>query len=80
MIYKTDIEIAQQTKAKPIPEIAKTAGISEKYLEQYGRDKAKVDLSLLSDLADQPDGKLVLVTAITPTHYDRTGRRIKKTR
>ena len=51
---------------KPIFEIAKTAGIDEKYIEQYGRYKAKVDLSLLDEVK-RPDGKLVLVTAITPT-------------
>ena len=64
--YKTDIEIAQECKMKPIFEIAKTAGIDEKYIEQYGRYKAKVDLSLLDEVK-RPDGKLVLVTAITPT-------------
>ena len=51
---------------KPIFEIAKVAGIDEKYIEQYGRYKAKVDLSLLDEVK-RPDGKLVLVTAITPT-------------
>ena len=64
--YKTDIEIAQECKMRPIFEIAKTAGIDEKYIEQYGRYKAKVDLSLLDEVK-RPDGKLVLVTAITPT-------------
>ena len=51
---------------KPITEIAKTAGIDDKYLEQYGKYKAKIDLSLLND-SDKKDGKLILVTAITPT-------------
>lgn len=64
--YKSDIEIAQECKMKPIFEIAQTAGIDEKYIEQYGRYKAKVDLSLLDEVK-RPDGKLVLVTAITPT-------------
>ena len=64
--YKSDIEIAQECQMKPIFEIAKTAGIDEKYIEQYGRYKAKVDLSLLDEVK-RPDGKLVLVTAITPT-------------
>lgn len=64
--YKTDIEIAQECEMKPIFEIAKTAGVDEKYIEQYGRYKAKVDLSLLDEVK-RPDGKLVLVTAITPT-------------
>ncbi len=63
---KTDIEIAQSVEMKPITEIAKTAGIDDKYLEQYGKYKAKVDLSLLND-SDKKDGKLILVTAITPT-------------
>ena len=63
---KTDIEIAQSVEMKPITEIAKSAGIDDKYLEQYGKYKAKVDLSLLND-SDRKDGKLILVTAITPT-------------
>ncbi len=62
----TDIEIAQSVQMKPITEIATAAGIDGKYLEQYGNYKAKVDLSLLKD-SDKKDGKLVLVTAITPT-------------
>ncbi len=63
---KTDIEIAQSVEMKPITEIAKTAGIDDKYLEQYGKYKAKVDLSLLNE-DTKKDGKLILVTAITPT-------------
>ena len=51
---------------KHITEIAKTAGIDEKYIEQYGRYKAKIDLSVLSD-STKKNGKLILVTAITPT-------------
>ncbi len=66
MAYLSDIEIARQCKMKPIGEIAKTAGVEEKYLEPYGKYKAKVDLSLLSD-SQNKNGKLVLVTAITPT-------------
>ena len=66
MAYLTDIEIAQQCEMKPITEIAKNAGIDEKYIEQYGRYKAKLDLSLLSE-SKRDNGKLVLVTAITPT-------------
>ena len=62
----TDIQIAQQTPLMPISEIAEIAGIDEKYIEPYGRNKAKIDLSLLKD-KQAPDGKLVLVTAITPT-------------
>ena len=63
----TDIEIAQSVTPKHILEIAKDAGVDEKYIELYGRNKAKLDLSLLTDKADKPDGKLILVTAITPT-------------
>ncbi|HBL40374.1 MAG TPA: formate--tetrahydrofolate ligase [Ruminococcaceae bacterium] len=66
MQYKSDIEIAQSCEMKPITEIAKVANVDEKYIEQYGRYKAKVDLSLLKD-TDRKDGKLILVTAITPT-------------
>ena len=65
-MYKSDIEIAQEAKMLPITEIAKTAGIDDKYLEQYGKYKAKVDLSLLNENKNS-DGKLILVTAITPT-------------
>ena len=67
MVVKTDIEIAQACEKKKITEIAKTAGIPEAYLEQYGNYKAKVDYKLLKDWADRPDGKLILVTAINPT-------------
>lgn len=63
---KSDIEIAQEVQMKDIKEIAKVAGIEEKYLEQYGNYKAKVDLSLLKE-SKRKDGKLILVTAITPT-------------
>ena len=63
----TDIEIAQAAKPKHILEIADSAGIEKEYVEQYGNYKAKLDLSLLSDRKDKKDGKLVLVTAITPT-------------
>lgn len=66
MAYLTDIEIAQKCKMKHIKEIAAVAHVDEKYIEQYGNHKAKIDLSLLSE-TDRKDGKLVLVTAITPT-------------
>ena len=67
MTYKSDIEIAQATPMQPITEVAKTAGIDEKYLELYGRYKAKIDyVNLLRD-SKRPNGKLILVTAITPT-------------
>ncbi|MBR2927355.1 MAG: formate--tetrahydrofolate ligase [Clostridia bacterium] len=62
----TDIEIAQSVQMKPIAEIAKAAEIDDAYLEQYGKYKAKVDYSLLKD-SKRRDGKLILVTAITPT-------------
>ena len=64
---KTDIEIAQEVQMSNILDVAKTAKIDNKYLEQYGNYKAKIDLSLLKDLSDKRDGKLVLVTAINPT-------------
>lgn len=67
MEFKSDIEIAQECEKKKITEIAKIAGIDEKYLEQYGNYKAKVDYSFLKENQDKPDGKLILVTAITPT-------------
>ena len=63
----TDIEIAQSVKPKHILEVAREAGLDEKYVELYGNSKAKLDLSLLSDKKDTPDGRLILVTAITPT-------------
>ncbi|MCQ2471924.1 MAG: formate--tetrahydrofolate ligase [Clostridia bacterium] len=66
MAYLTDIEIAQQCKMKPITEIAAKAHVDEKYIEQYGRYKAKIDPALLKE-TDKKDGKLILVTAITPT-------------
>ena len=66
MAYKTDIEIAQECELRPITEIAARAHVDEKYLEPYGRWKAKVDPALLRE-TDRKDGKLVLVTAITPT-------------
>ena len=62
----TDIEIAQACKMEPIGAIAEKAGVDEKYLEPYGRYKAKVDYALL-DESQRSDGKLILVTAITPT-------------
>ncbi len=64
--YLSDIEIAQQCKMQHINKIAEIAGIEDKYIEQYGKYKAKIDLSLLKDSKNE-DGKLILVTAITPT-------------
>ena len=63
----TDIEIAHKCALKNISEIAAAAGIGEAYVEPYGRHKAKVSLDLLREKAAAPDGKLILVTAITPT-------------
>jgi len=63
---KTDIQIAQEAKLKNIKEIAEAVQIDEKYLEQYGNYKAKVSLSLLNE-SKRENGKLILVTAITPT-------------
>ena len=65
MAYLTDIEIAQSCQMKPIVEIAKKAGVGDEFLEPYGRYKAKVDLSYIN--TKDKEGKLVLVTAITPT-------------
>ena len=66
MAIKSDIEIAQEHTPRPIVDIAAQAGVDETYLELYGRYKAKLDYRLLSE-TNAPDGKLILVTAITPT-------------
>ena len=66
MAYKSDIEIAQECEMQPIAKIAERADIKEKYIEQYGKYKAKVDLSFLKN-SNRKNGKLILVTAITPT-------------
>lgn len=65
--YKTDIEIAQEIEMKNIREIIEKLGLSDDYVEQYGKYKAKIDYNFLKDNVSKPDGKLVLVTAITPT-------------
>ena len=67
MEFKSDIQIAQETVMTNISKVAADAGIDEKYIEQYGKYKAKVDYNLLKEKADAPEGKLVLVTAISPT-------------
>ena len=67
MEYKTDIEIAQACEKEKITAVAARAGIPEEYLELYGNYKAKIDYKFMHDNADKPDGKLILVTAITPT-------------
>lgn len=64
---KTDIQIAQETVMSPIKEIADSVKIDEKYLEYYGKYKAKIDYNILEEKKDIPDGKLILVTAISPT-------------
>ena len=69
----TDIEIAQACEMRRIGEVAAEAGIAEEYLEPYGRYKAKISLRLLAE-NPRPDGKLILVTAITPTPLPRRGR------
>ncbi len=63
----TDIEIAQQAQMKPIAEIAKGLGLGEDDIELYGKYKAKISMEAIHAMADRKDGKLVLVTAITPT-------------
>ena len=67
MEIKSDIQIAQETEMKNIMEIADSAGLDRKYIELYGNYKAKVDYNLLEDKKDSPDGKVILVTAISPT-------------
>lgn len=67
MKYKTDIEIAQENQPRKVSEIAAELGIEEKYIEQYGNYKAKIDYNFLKDNQNKSDGKLILVTAITPT-------------
>lgn len=64
---KTDIQIAQEAKMKPIKEIASSLGIMDEELELYGNYKSKISLDIWNRLRDKKDGKLVLVTAITPT-------------
>jgi formate--tetrahydrofolate ligase len=64
---KTGLEIAQEATLRPIEEVAAAAGLQPNEVEPYGRHKAKVDLSVLQRLEDRPDGRLIIVTAITPT-------------
>jgi formate--tetrahydrofolate ligase len=64
---KSGLEIAQEADLRPITEIAASAGIPDDVLEPFGRYRAKVDLSIIDGLADRPDGKLIITTAITPT-------------
>ena len=67
MEFKSDIEIAQSTEMLPVVEIARSIGIEQDDIELYGKYKAKIDFNLYSALSERPDGKLILVTAITPT-------------
>ena len=66
-IMFSDIEIAQQAKLRPIQEIAEKAGIPDEYVIPYGRDKAKISLDFFKTIEGKKDGKLILVTATTPT-------------
>ena len=67
MEFKTDIQIAQETEMRNIQEIAASAGLDSRYIELYGNYKAKVEYNLLNDKKDEKDGKVILVTAISPT-------------
>ena len=67
MTYKSDIEIAQEAKLLPIQEIGKRLGLSSDMLIPYGRDKAKIDYPVLKNSENRSDGKLILVTAVSPT-------------
>ncbi|WP_434777847.1 formate--tetrahydrofolate ligase [Neisseria sp. Ec49-e6-T10] len=67
MSIKSDIEIAQEAKIENIKNIATSIGIEDKYIELYGNTKAKISYNLLKDKQDTPDGKLILVSAISPT-------------
>ncbi len=64
---KSDVQIAQEARMKPIMEVAEALGIDGAYVEQYGKYKAKISLDLYKTLEDKPDGKLILVSAINPT-------------
>lgn len=67
MEFKTDIQIAQENQPEKIMKVAEAAGIDEKYVELYGNYKAKIDYNILREREERKDGKLILVTAITPT-------------
>jgi formate--tetrahydrofolate ligase len=67
MKYKSDIEIAQEASLLPVQEIGKKLGLSADLLIPYGRDKAKIDYPVLKNWENRPDGKLILVTAVSPT-------------
>src|SRR6267154_5371305 len=65
--FPPDLEIARQARLLPMPEIAERMGINPHLLEPYGHDVAKIKLEAISELADRPKAKYVVVTAITPT-------------
>ena len=67
-MFKSDIEIAQEAKLEHIKDVAAKIGVLEEDLEFYGKYKAKISDDLEKKLNEKPDGKLVLVTAINPTH------------
>ena len=67
MAFPSDIEIAQNTQMEPIVKVAEKIGITEDFLELYGKYKAKASFGFWDEIKDRPDGKLILVTAITPT-------------
>ena len=67
MTAKTDLEIAQEARLLPIEEIGKKLGLSSDLLIPYGRDKAKIDYPVLDNFEGRADGKLILVTAVSPT-------------
>jgi formyltetrahydrofolate synthetase len=66
---KTNLEIAQEAKLRPIAEIAAAAGLLDAELEPYGRDKGKISLDVIERLAQRPDGKLICVAGMTPTRF-----------
>ena len=66
-MHKSDIEIAQSSQMLTIGKIADKLGIDHKYLERYGKYKAKIDFRINDEIKDNPDGKVILVTAISPT-------------
>ena len=67
VLMKSDLEIAQEAKLKPIIEIAKSIGLDEDDIEFYGKYKAKIKLEILEKLKERPKGKYIDVTATTPT-------------
>ena len=66
-MIKSDIEIAQESKMLRVNDVAEKLGIDESYIENYGKFKAKIDYNVLKTMQNKKNGKLILVTAITPT-------------